>query len=188
MSNADMQALCDYARRFTALTDDKITILHTVYPDIQPQLEAITDTFYERLSTIPKAHAFIQGRIEGLKPIHVTWLNELFTSNFDAEYTQKIYKVGHVHVKVKLPVEFMTGAMTIIQAETLQLLIKTYEGNQDLQVKAIDAIAAAIGFSSLVMQESYQSSSLAEELERFLIITGMSRLLFDNLAKAYRKK
>jgi hypothetical protein len=38
------------------------------------------------------------------------------------------------------------------------------------------------------MQESYQSSSLAEELERFLIITGMSRLLFDNLAKAYRKK
>ena len=29
---------------------------------------------------------------------------------------------------------------------------------------------------------------LAEELERFLIITGMSRLLFDNLAKAYRKK
>ena len=45
MSNADMQALCDYARRFTALTDDKITILHTVYPDIQPQLEAITDPF-----------------------------------------------------------------------------------------------------------------------------------------------
>ena len=37
----------------------------------------------------------------------------------------------------------------------------------------------------MVMQESYQASSLAAELEKFLSITGMSRQLFDNLAEAY---
>lgn len=188
MSTKDMQVLCDYARRFAALTDDKIAVLHAVYPDIESQLTAITDTFYDRLQTIDKAKVFLDGRVSALKPIHVQWLNELFTSQFDEAYTRKLYNVGHVHVKVKLPVEFMTGAMTIIQGELLQVLIKHYAGNPEWQVKAIDALNAATGFSSLVMQESYQSSSLAEELERFLVITGMSRLLFDNLARAYKKK
>jgi len=36
------------------------------------------------------------------------------------------------------------------------------------------------------MQESYQAGSLAQELEKFLSISGMSRTLFDNLAKAYK--
>ena len=46
---------------------------------------------------------------------------------------------------------------------------------------------AVLGFSLMVMQESYQSSSLAAELEKFLAITGMSRTLFDNLALAYKE-
>ena len=96
--------------------------------------------------------------------------------------------MGYVHVKVKLPVEFMSGAMSLILGELTPIILANYAGQTEMQAKALDALNAAIAFSSLVMQESYQSSSLAEELERFLIITGMSRLLFDNLAKAYRKK
>ena len=188
MSNADMQTLCDYARQFSGLTDEKIRILHQLYGDIQPHLATVTDAFYTRLTTIPKANAFLEGRTAQLKPIHVAWLNELFTSNFDVDYTQRIYKVGYVHVKVKLPVEFMSGAMSIIQGELTPIILANYAGQTELQAQALNAVNAAIGFSSLVMQESYQSSSLAEELERFLFITGMSRMLFDNLAKAYRKK
>lgn len=37
----------------------------------------------------------------------------------------------------------------------------------------------------MIMQQSYQESSIAEELEKFLKISGMSRTLFTNLAKAY---
>jgi len=48
----------------------------------------------------------------------------------------------------------------------------------------LEAINAALGFSLMVMQESYQASTLAGELEKFLAITGMSRTLFNNLAEA----
>ncbi len=37
----------------------------------------------------------------------------------------------------------------------------------------------------MVMQQSYQESGIAEELEKFLRISGMSRTLFTNRAKAY---
>lgn len=48
------------------------------------------------------------------------------------------------------------------------------------------AINAVLGFSLLVMQGSFQTGKLAEELERFLSVSGMSRTLFNNLAAAYK--
>lgn len=186
MEAIDMQALCTYARQFTGMDEDKVAVLRQVYPDISPRLQEVTDAFYERLQQIPKATAFIEGRIDGLKQTHVNWLHELFTSDYGEAYTRKLYHVGDVHVKVKLPVEFMTGAITIIQAELTHIFSEIYSQDQAMMGKVIQALNSATGFALLVMQESYQSSSMAEELEKFLQITGMSRTLFNNLAKAYR--
>lgn len=186
MQPIDMQNLCDYARQFVGINDEKINILRQVYPDVSERLQEVTDTFYARLQEIPKTHPFLEGRIDTLKKTHVAWLHELFTSDFGVDYTRKLYHIGDVHVKVKLPVEFMAGAMTLIQGELARIFGETYRNDQDKLIKAIQALNAAAGFSLLIMQESYQSSSMAEELEKFLRITGMSRVLFNNLAKAYR--
>lgn len=186
MQSIDMQTLCDYAKQFSGLTEDKTSTLHQVYPDVSDRLQEVTDLFYGQLQEIPKTREFLEGRLEGLKKTHLAWLNELFTGEFNAEYTAKLYHVGDVHVKVKLPVEFMAGAMTIIQSEMIRIFGEIYAENPSLMIDAIRALNAATGFSLLVMQESYQSSSMAEELEKFLRITGMSRVLFNNLARAYK--
>lgn len=186
MKLIEIQALCGYAKQFSGLDNDNVAVLHQVYPAVSSRLQDVTDIFYGRLQQIPKTHTFLEGRIEALKKTHVAWLHELFSSDFGEEYTQKLYKVGDVHVKVKLPVEFMAGAMTIIQSELIRIFGELYADDQEMMLKAIRALNAATGFSLLIMQESYQSSTLAEELEKFLRITGMSRTLFDNLARAYR--
>jgi hypothetical protein len=187
MQQVDMSALCAYSKQFTGLGEAENAVLHQVYPEVSSRLQEVTDIFYARLQTIPKTAPFLEGRIDALKKTHAAWLHELFTSDFGVEYTQKLYKVGDVHVKVKLPVEFMAGATVIIQSELARIFSQLYIHDPVLLVKAIQALNAATGFSLLVMQESYQSSSLAAELENFLKITGMSRVLFDNLAKAYRR-
>lgn len=186
MTTPDMDALCDYAKQFSGLDDTKIAMLKTVYPDVDARLQEVTDSFYVRLQTIPKTLPFLEGRIDSLKTTHVAWLRELFSGNFDADYTRKLYHVGGVHVKVKLPVEFMAGAMTIIQSELTRIFGEIYADDLGKMIQAITALNAATGFSLLIMQESYQSSSMAEELEKFLRITGMSRVLFNNLARSYR--
>ncbi|MBU0656621.1 MAG: hypothetical protein KJ914_15985 [Gammaproteobacteria bacterium] len=186
MQTVDMQALCNYARQFTGMDEERIALLHQLYPDVSARLQDITEAFYGRLQEIPKANAFLEGRIDALKKTHVAWLHELFTSDYGEEYTRKLYHVGDVHVKVKLPVEFMAGATTIIQSELARIFSEIYRHDQDMMAKALQAFNSATGFSLLIMQESYQSSSMAEELEKFLRITGMSRVLFNNLAKAYR--
>ncbi|HBA34518.1 MAG TPA: hypothetical protein DCZ12_10335, partial [Gammaproteobacteria bacterium] len=104
---------------------------------------------------------------------------------YDEDYTKAMYHVGDVHVKVNLPVEFMAGSMSLISGEFNQVVTRIYANDPEKMFALLNAINAVLGFSLMVMQESYQASTLASELDKFLKISGISRTLFNNMAKAY---
>jgi len=187
MPQVDVAALTEYAKKFSGLTPEYEALLAEIAPLIKPMLPAVTDKFYEILSSIDKAAPFLEGRVDTLKATHLKWLETLFTGPYDSDYTATMYHVGDVHVKVKLPVEFMSGGITLIGNELHTAVAQVCGDDLDKCLKTGSAINAVLGFSLMVMQESYQSSSLAAELEKFLAITGMSRQLFDNLATAYKE-
>lgn len=185
MSSIDFAELTRYAKTFTGLTADKEVLLRELGPAMTPRLGEVTERFYQTLQGIPKAESFLEGRLEHLKATHRKWLEGLFAGPYDETYTKGMYHVGSVHVSVKLPVEFMSGGTTLIQGEMLPVVKDVCEGDAERMAQAMAAINAVLGFSLLVMQESFQSGTLAKELDKFLAISGMSRKLFDNLAAAY---
>lgn len=184
----DFEKLTVYGKSFSGLTADKEALLIEVGSQIKPHLGAVTEEFYQQLLNISEASTFLAGRVESLKKTHGLWMEGLFTGPFDKNFTAQMFKVGDVHVKVKLPVEFMAGAMTLINNRLFSLIVETCGDDKQRCGQIIAAVNAVTGFSLLVMQQSYQASSLAEELEKFLKISGMSRTLFTNLALAYRDK
>jgi hypothetical protein len=186
MTDTDYQQLTTYAKQFTGLTPEMESILSGLSDQIKPHLPAITNNFYSVLQEIPKAQPFLDGRIEALKQTHIRWLEQVFRGPFDVDYVKAMYQVGDVHVKVDLPVEFMAGAMTLVGTRINELLGELLQNDPSHLRQAITAVNAVLGFTLMVMQQSYESSRLAEELEKFLKITGMSRTLFDNLASAYK--
>ena len=186
--NIDFNELVERTKQLTGFTADHESLLIEFRPEIQPFLGAVTEGFYTTLLSIPKTRAFLEGRTDALKQTHKRWLESLFTGPFDAEYAKAMYHVGQVHVQVQLPVEFMQGAATLIFGELLKVLTQINQDDPDRLGAIANAANAVIGFSVAIMQESYQASSLAEELEKFLAITGMSRNLFNNLAMAYENK
>jgi len=186
MSKRDLTALTEYAKAFSALTPDKEAVLRELGLAVAPRLGEVTDHFYTKLQTIPQARPVLEGRIDDLKRTHVHWLRSLFDGPYDDSFTAAMYRVGDVHVRVKLPVEFMAGGIVLITEQLIELVGEIYRDNIDRYKQAMSALNSILGFCLFIMQESYQSSSLAEELEKFLKITGMSRKLFDNLANAYR--
>lgn len=187
MSDAlDFQQMCDESKQLSGLsTQDEVT-LRDLAGLIVPALDGVTDRFYTTLGEVPRTAAFIDGRVEVLKSTHRVWLESLFTRSLDAEYTQWMYHIGSVHVRVQLPVEFMTAGMSLVLRELL-LLVGRSSLDADAKTRANAAIGAVCGFSQLVMQKSYDTGKLAGEVERVLNITGISRKLFDNLAAAYRE-
>lgn len=186
MSDIDFDALTAYAKLFTGLTPEYEEILAEIGPDILPRLGPVTDSFYDTLQQIEKAQPFLDGRLEKLKQTHHRWLETLFSGTYDGEYAARMYHVGAVHVKVGLPTEFMAGGITMLGNDLLPHFAELCGTDHEKCVKAISAVNAVLGFTLMIMQESYQVSSVASELDKFLAITGMSRTLFENLAKAYK--
>jgi truncated hemoglobin YjbI len=186
MTDIDYEQLTLYTKQFTGLTTEMESILTGLSDLIAPHLPAVTDNFYSVLQEIPKAQPFLEGRIDNLKQTHIRWLEQVFSGPFDVDYVKAMYQVGDVHVRVELPVEFMAGAMTLVGTRINELLGEILQHEPVRLKQAITAVNAVLGFTLMVMQQSYESSRLAEELERFLKITGMSRTLFDNLASAYK--
>jgi len=184
----DFEKLTVYSKSFSGLTPDMEALLVEIGPQIKSHLAIVTDEFYQQLLSISEASTFLAGRVESLKKTHAIWLESLFTGPFDKHFTAQMFKVGDVHVKVKLPVEFMAGAMTLINNRLFNLIVETYGDDKQRCGQVLSAINAVTGYTLLVMQQSYQASSLAEELEKFLKISGMSRTLFTNLALAYKDK
>jgi hypothetical protein len=182
------EKLTTYAKAFTGLTPELEDLLKNAGPQIIPRLSDVTEDFYNHLSTIPETAPFLEGRIDALKAMHVRWMEALFSGTYDPAYVESMYKVGYVHVKVNLPVQFMAGAMTLINNRLCCLLVETYADDTQKLAKILKAVSAITGMSLFVMQQAYQNASIAEELEKFLKITGMSRVLFANLATAYKDK
>ncbi|MES9853220.1 MAG: protoglobin domain-containing protein [Candidatus Thiodiazotropha sp. L084R] len=187
MADIDFEKLLHYTKQFSGLTAEMEETLTGLTGKVDPHLENITDSFYSVLLEIPKAEPFLSGRIESLKKTHIQWLKSVFSGPFDIRYVEAMYHVGDVHVKANLPVEFMAGAMSLVATRINQLLGNAFVDDPKHLIKAITAVNAVLGFTLMIMQQSYESSRLAEELEKFLKITGMSRTLFDNLASAYTK-
>lgn len=187
MAEIDFETLTSYAKSFSGLTQERENLLIRIGPAVTPSLPQITDAFYGTLAGIPATAPFLEGRLDLLKQTHLRWLNSLFSGPFDIDYAMAMYKVGHVHVKVNLPVEFMAGGMALIGDRLIAEMERLYADDEQMRRDALGAVNAILGFSLIVMQQSFQNSSLHEELEKFLKITGMSRKLFNNLAAAYSK-
>lgn len=182
----DFEKLTRYAKAFSGLTPELEAVLQQSSSQIIPRLAIVTDDFYRTLSGIPEAASFIEGRVDVLKATHLRWMVSLFSGTYDQAYVEYMYKIGYIHVQVNLPVEFMAGAMTLINNRLSGILVEIYGDDKAYLAKLLEAVSAITGLSLLVMQQSYQEASLAEELEKFLQITGMSRVLFGNLAAAYK--
>ena len=187
MTQIDFEALTSYAKSFSGLTPERERLLAQIGPEISPGLAQVTEAFYETLVAIPTTAPFLEGRLELLKQTHLRWLTSLFSGPFDIDYAKAMYRVGHVHVQVNLPVEFMAGGMALIGDRLIAEIERLYADDEQLRRDALGAVNAILGFTLIVMQQSFQNSSLNEELEKFLKITGMSRKLFNNLAAAYNK-
>ncbi|MCG7983073.1 MAG: protoglobin domain-containing protein [Candidatus Thiodiazotropha lotti] len=187
MDDREYEQLLQYAKQFSGVTDDMENTLQGLYERVKPHMAEVTDSFYAVLLDIPKAKPFLVERIDALRETHIKWLESVFSGPFDLTYVKAMYRVGDVHVKAKLPVEFMAGSMALVTTRLHQLLGTIFKDDPKQLMESVTAVDAILGFTLMVMQQSYESSRLAEELEKFLKITGMSRTLFDNLASAYKE-
>ncbi len=183
MFDVDLEQTAGLARSFSGPGSRDTEVLRELAPLLAPRLDAVTDRFYARLQAIPETAVFIEGRVDSLRRTHRAWLEQLFSGSYGNDYAEAMYRVGEAHVEVRLPLEFMAGATALVLDALTEVLGEVCRDREHL-VEAVRAVNAILGYSLMIMQESYHATSLANQLTRFLRVTGMSRDLFNNLASS----
>ncbi|MBR9829291.1 MAG: hypothetical protein GYB41_11695 [Oceanospirillales bacterium] len=186
MSQVDFAALCHRGKVCSGFDAEDEQVLFAEGGKLLPHLAVVTEQFYTELQQIPATVPFLEGRVESLKATHKAWLETVFSGPYDEAFAARMHKVGEVHVHVKLPVEFMSSGILLIKKHLVPILVETYADDAAKLGRMMKAVNGVTGFCLIIMQESYQSSLLAQELDKFMAITGISRALFNNLASAYK--
>lgn len=186
MSQVDFVNLCERSKACSGFDAEDEQILLSEGHKLLPYLAQVTDHFYAELLQIPAAAPFVEGRVDALKATHKAWLETIFSGPYDVGFATSMHHVGEVHVRVKLPVEFMSSGTLLIKKHLIPILTQIYADDAVKMGQMVKAVNAVTGFCLIIMQESYQSSLLAQELDKFMAITGISRALFNNLASAYK--
>ncbi len=186
MSQINFAALSERGKACSGFDAEDEQVLLAEGSKLLPHLATVTEQFYQDLQQIPAAAPFLEGRIDALKATHQAWLETVFSGPYDEAFAAQMHKVGEVHVQVKLPVEFMSSGTLLIKKHLIPILTRVYADDVELLGRMVKAVNGVTGFCLIIMQESYQSSLLAQELDKFMAITGISRALFNNLASAYK--
>lgn len=155
----DFSALTDHGKSISGLTPALEQQLKEMAGTMVPHLPKITDAFYVRLLTLPATSGFLRNhaeRLDYLKKTHLDWLTSLFTQPIDANFTEKMVKVGDTHIGVQLPLEFMVGAMYLINKDMIPVIIEEFGNDKDQCVQALQAVNAVFGFTLIIMQQSYK--------------------------------
>lgn len=155
----DFDALMANGKSISGLTPEFEDCLKEIAPIIIPHLPQVTEAFYLGLIATPNSNNFLNDHIPQLgrlKETHLNWLNSLFTQDIDSQFTERMVKVSDTHVIIKLPLELMVGAMFLISRELIGIVVSEFGGNSRRCIQAMQAVNAVLGFSLVIMQQSYK--------------------------------
>jgi hemoglobin-like flavoprotein len=154
----DFDTLITESKALSGLTPELEMYLKDIAPIVMPHLSKVTETFYMRLVIAPTTCAFLEAymdKLDSLKATHLAWMMSLFTHNIDKKFAEEMRRVGDVHISIQLPIEFMSGAMSLVNKELIRVVVENIDDKVQL-IKALQAINAVCGLSLIIMQKSYQ--------------------------------
>lgn len=131
---------------------------------IDPYVPKIIDRFYEEVERYPRAAAVLQddAQVERLKTTLCAWMREVFEGPHDEAYAARRRAIGHRHVKVRLPGQYMFTAMQLIERE----LERALHAELDDPVPVVRSLQKVLCFDLALMMGTFVSGREEEQLDQ----------------------
>src|ERR1041385_59302 len=107
---------------YVGFTADDSARLRAIWPSVEPEAVAIADRFYATILRFEDARrVFVDiAQVERLKKTLVRWMGELCAGPHDHAYYELRQRIGRMHVKVKLPQQYMFTAMNLLREDLVR--------------------------------------------------------------------
>ena len=143
------------ARAYSGLTPERIAVMRSTAPEVEPSLDFVTDRFYARLAEMPDVKPLLAGRMERLRETYRAWVGSLFRTVYGTGYAEAVWRIGEVHLAAGVPIDCLTGSMAVVQEALQPVVLAGARGRPFAEAERLAALNAALGCSLIVMQGPY---------------------------------
>jgi hypothetical protein len=116
----------------------------------------MTDDFYDRLFDHDNTAEYFEGQdMDRLHEMIGTWFTQLFSGDYGPDYVQNRLKIGHIHVKIGLPVRYPLAMIDII-SEHGQAVAES----SDSPDEAKEAFRKVLALDIAIFNQAYEDNQL----------------------------
>lgn len=156
--------------------DDQTTAeLRAFHPIALPHFERFATDFYDTIDRVPAARAVITGgrsQIGRLKCTLVEWMDSTLSGPHDSVYLEARSRIGHVHVRIGLPQEFMFTAMNRMRTRFSELGHEVFAQDSQRALAVLTAVDKIFDIELAIMVDTYREHLLEKvrAAERLAVI------------------
>ncbi len=162
------EAVYDDLAQLMNVTDEDTTLLKELYSEAEKRKREMTDDFYDRLFAHEMTKEYFEGKdMERLHQMIGDWFLDLFRGNYGTEYVKHRLNIGHIHVKIGLPVRYPLAMIDIINSHGES--IAETSSNAD---RAKEAVRKVTALDIAIFNQAYEDNQLSHLVE----LVGNERL------------
>ena len=115
---------------------------------------AMVDEFYQRLHSHENTLEYLErANSDRLKGMVGAWWNDIFVGVYDTQYAMKRIEIGHVHVRIGLPVRYPIAMLDIVMKHGLNIAANKGEVAQS-------AFRKIIALDVAIFNQAYENHQL----------------------------
>jgi signal transduction histidine kinase len=155
-------AFFENLKRYVGFTDPSMDALRRFYPIAAPRFASVADDFYGAILIHPDAAAVLGGSRDGgqrIKRTVIRWLDSLLTGPHDQSYFEARARIGHTHVRLKLPQAYIFTAMNRVRVRLLEILRDNVTDAQEVH-RIANALHQILDLDLAIVLETYRDDLL----------------------------
>lgn len=96
------------------LSDNEKNILAGLKDEAEAEAPKMSEEFYECLVAHEPTAEYLEGKVEHLHKSLQAWFVQLFSGQYDEAYVKDRQAIGHVHMRIGLPVRYPLAMMDVM--------------------------------------------------------------------------
>jgi heme-based aerotactic transducer len=131
---------------------------------IKDNLDEITEKFYLKITSVNDMKKFIEqiSSLDALKKTFKVFLSLLYETNVNSQCMDRIYKIGKIHHKIKLPLEWFLMSVAALEESIYPYIFQKYKNNTEDLCNVCAALSWHIQFIQTIVIHTFTEESVLE--------------------------
>ncbi len=176
-------------KRFIGFGDDDIAILKALSPTIEKQVDAMVEELYDHFLSFPHLRKFLRDEevVNRLKITQRAYFLDLFKGEYSGAYLDGRLKVGRVHQRIGLDIQWYMGAFVVYVSIIAPRIAKHYKDDAKKIATAMMALYRLINLDEELAIDTYiaaREEVIAEQAEEIMELSTPVVQVWDGVVAA----